>query len=899
MKPSLSEVERAASLRRILIRSRGPLERAVVDGLYDLEKSGAELDPAQHSRMAKAVGLMRDRERSASELVANVLVKVTRGINDAPRQRAAMVAELETLAELIAAVGRTRERVEAAVLDEGKATTDARVIYAHDPLYDRAVALVREHRQASISWLQRRLGDSGVGYNRAANLIERMEHGKVVGPSDGVRPRQILISPADPSVRDRATPVVPTARPTPPPTRRAETLRAPGGAPPPEPDALVTGDRATLTSPPADRHEPAALPKASGWKKALGGFAERVRGIHLPSLRRKQEEPEEEAWWEVPSTPQEEEPVENEDTRRAREVTDRARRGAAELAEHAAQQRDPTPPPQRLAVTPAPPITVEAQPTSYEVGESVTIVEEEGGRSYRGIVEQITGDHLLVCWQEEGESHRTMYSVYELDRFRFREAQEIIAQLKAIAPGSIITAKNGEKKLVVKIEGDELLVFKRTPDGEAKVEKYLKRELTSPQNVRWIESIAEPRYPIGQWFYIERNDGERHKAKVQEYNRNGEAQMIFQEEGRAGRRGDWGYKYYTIEELDYIQLIQAQSDYQKQDVGAREWNKVRREKEVMAVGDLHGEWAAFIGNLKTLKIIDEGGNWIAGPRKVVFHGDILADRGMDSFKILQAIAKLKKQARGANGELVVLAGNHEDFALSYLLGESFGENPAYMICFINGHQGAGLMEFKQFGSRDLQRKSADEFATWMELGAERPRILKKMRATPQGIMLLEQICDLRLAEMADDSLIVHTNPTPLMIEELLHHGVNGVNQKFQEGLRKALFDEGTPDAEFFRLRSVFLDTNNRTNFTNEVLARRLREELGVNQILYGHTDETGHGNPVDSKVGDKVGDVVLLVSVDRSAFKHGEDNGQRSVATIKKDGHILSGVHAQDLRAAA
>ena len=42
--------------------------------------------------------------------------------------------------------------------------------------------------QASISMLQRKLR---VGYNRAARMIEAMEIDGVVGPSDGVRPREV------------------------------------------------------------------------------------------------------------------------------------------------------------------------------------------------------------------------------------------------------------------------------------------------------------------------------------------------------------------------------------------------------------------------------------------------------------------------------------------------------------------------------------------------------------------------------------------------------------------------------------------------------------------------------------------------------------------------------------
>ncbi|NPB10051.1 MAG: DNA translocase FtsK, partial [Thermodesulfobacteria bacterium] len=61
-----------------------------------------------------------------------------------------------------------------------------------DELYEQAVELVIKTGQASISMLQRRLR---VGYNRAARMIERMEREGIVGPSDGVRPRPVLVRP--------------------------------------------------------------------------------------------------------------------------------------------------------------------------------------------------------------------------------------------------------------------------------------------------------------------------------------------------------------------------------------------------------------------------------------------------------------------------------------------------------------------------------------------------------------------------------------------------------------------------------------------------------------------------------------------------------------------------------
>jgi len=63
-----------------------------------------------------------------------------------------------------------------------------------DELYDQAVRLVTESRQASISWVQRRLR---VGYNRAARMIERMEREGVVSSSEGGRPREVLVRRLD------------------------------------------------------------------------------------------------------------------------------------------------------------------------------------------------------------------------------------------------------------------------------------------------------------------------------------------------------------------------------------------------------------------------------------------------------------------------------------------------------------------------------------------------------------------------------------------------------------------------------------------------------------------------------------------------------------------------------
>jgi S-DNA-T family DNA segregation ATPase FtsK/SpoIIIE len=64
----------------------------------------------------------------------------------------------------------------------------------YDERYDDAIALVTKTGQASISMIQRHLR---VGYNRAARMIEVMEKEGVVGPSDGVKPREVLVASYD------------------------------------------------------------------------------------------------------------------------------------------------------------------------------------------------------------------------------------------------------------------------------------------------------------------------------------------------------------------------------------------------------------------------------------------------------------------------------------------------------------------------------------------------------------------------------------------------------------------------------------------------------------------------------------------------------------------------------
>ena len=61
---------------------------------------------------------------------------------------------------------------------------------AMDSLYDEVVEFVKAQQKASTSLLQRRFG---IGYNRAARLIDTLEDRGIIGPANGAKPREVYL----------------------------------------------------------------------------------------------------------------------------------------------------------------------------------------------------------------------------------------------------------------------------------------------------------------------------------------------------------------------------------------------------------------------------------------------------------------------------------------------------------------------------------------------------------------------------------------------------------------------------------------------------------------------------------------------------------------------------------
>jgi len=132
-------------------------------------------------------------EQGAEHLLGrgDMLVKIN-GVNETKRVQCPFVSEEEV------------EAVTAFLRRQGEPTYDESILRARDengdggpeedaeqdPKYDEAVQIVAETRRCSTSWLQRKLG---IGYNRAAKIVEMMEKRGLVGPAQGAKDREVLI----------------------------------------------------------------------------------------------------------------------------------------------------------------------------------------------------------------------------------------------------------------------------------------------------------------------------------------------------------------------------------------------------------------------------------------------------------------------------------------------------------------------------------------------------------------------------------------------------------------------------------------------------------------------------------------------------------------------------------
>jgi hypothetical protein len=131
---------------------------------------------------------------------------------------------------------------------------------------------------------------------------------------------------------------------------------------------------------------------------------------------------------------------------------------------------------------------------------------------------------------------------------------------------------------------------------------------------------------------------------------------------------------------------------------------------IVAVGDVHGGFAAFVDTLRAAQIIDEKNNWSGGRAHFVQMGDVM-DRGADSRKVLDLLMDLEKQAQKAGGFVHCLIGNHEAMNM---YGDLRYVVPAEFSAFAANESQAKVDAYFRQDTRKLRPKPDAAFrAKWL------------------------------------------------------------------------------------------------------------------------------------------------------------------------------------------
>ena len=111
---------------------------------------------------------------------------------------------------------------------------------------------------------------------------------------------------------------------------------------------------------------------------------------------------------------------------------------------------------------------------------------------------------------------------------------------------------------------------------------------------------------------------------------------------------------------------------------------------IVAIGDLHGDHAAWRAIARAARLIDKKGRWAGGKATLVQVGDIV-DRAPDSLKIIRDLMRLEREAAAKGGTVFVLVGNHEAMMMT---GDDRYIHPG---------------EYAAFADRNSDRRRADVY----------------------------------------------------------------------------------------------------------------------------------------------------------------------------------------------
>lgn len=240
---------------------------------------------------------------------------------------------------------------------------------------------------------------------------------------------------------------------------------------------------------------------------------------------------------------------------------------------------------------------------------------------------------------------------------------------------------------------------------------------------------------------------------------------------------------------------------------------------VVAVGDIHGAYDAFVGLMQAAGILDDTLSWVGGDTIFVQTGDF-TDRGPGVRPVIDLMRRMQLEAEAAGGQVLVALGNHE---IMNLIGEVRDVTPEIMLSFA----GDDAVDVRDAGYKEVEDRILRAEGAWARLSPRDRRRVKENWIADHPLGYVEYIRalgpeadygrwlrSLPFGVVVQDILFLHAGVAP----ELGPWGVDGLNERVAQ------------EIEAFDAYRIWLQEEKRiTSFPNlkEIITGAARETRGI------------------------------------------------------------------------
>lgn len=179
-------------------------------------------------------------------------------------------------------------------------------------------------------------------------------------------------------------------------------------------------------------------------------------------------------------------------------------------------------------------------------------------------------------------------------------------------------------------------------------------------------------------------------------------------------------------------------------------------RRVVAIGDVHGDYAAALRAIKLAKVIDENHHWNGADTVLVQVGD-QTDRGDSEKEIIDFLELLRPQAIAAGGDVIVLNGNHETKNVSLDFG---------YVTRGGAKKFSYLYDAKKY-SRDRQLRKFKRHLRGRVIAFRPGGIYAKILSTHNTIVIIGK------------TLFVHGGVTP----KYARYGIDKINEEIEQWMK--------------------------------------------------------------------------------------------------------------------